>query len=150
MPQRSRRPQRDLTPKSNFKIKDKNIRNLFATEITEATEGFTFKNQKEKANACGTCFEGAGSNSLPFSASIFLCSLCPLWLNNFLFVNFRHFRHFLWLRLCRAVPFVAKQFQKFISWERRKGKKYCDVGKVWGPKKGIPLWPLSRLSSFFP
>ncbi len=57
-----------------------------------ATERFTFKNQKEKANACGTCFEGAGSNSLPFSASISLCSLCPLWLNNFRIFNsaFRH------------------------------------------------------------
>jgi hypothetical protein len=40
--------------------KEKNIRNLFATEVAETTEGFTFKNQKEKANACGTCFDGAG------------------------------------------------------------------------------------------
>jgi len=27
------------------------IRNLFATEVTEVTEGFTVKNQKRKANA---------------------------------------------------------------------------------------------------
>jgi hypothetical protein len=54
-------------------MKDKNIRNLFATEVTEAAEGFTFKNQKEKANACGTFFESAGSNSLPY-----LCALCVL------------------------------------------------------------------------
>jgi hypothetical protein len=45
--------------------------------ITEATEGFTFKNQKEKANAWIICFSGARSNSFPFSASI------SLWLNNF-------------------------------------------------------------------
>jgi hypothetical protein len=62
-------------PKKGKRIKDKNIRNLFATEVTEATEGFTFKNQKEKANAWGICFEGAGSSSFPFSASISLCSL---------------------------------------------------------------------------
>jgi hypothetical protein len=67
-------------PKKGKRIKDENIRNLFATEVTEATEGFTFKNQKVKANGCGTCFEGAGSNSFPFSASISLCSLCPLCL----------------------------------------------------------------------
>jgi len=56
------------------RIKDKNIRNLFATEVTEATEGFAFKNQNEKANACGICFDAAGLNSFPFSASISLCS----------------------------------------------------------------------------
>jgi hypothetical protein len=32
-------------------MKDQNIRNLLATEITEATEGFKFKKPKEKANA---------------------------------------------------------------------------------------------------
>jgi hypothetical protein len=51
---------KQFSQKKGKRIKDKNIRNLFATEVTEATEGFTFKNQKEKANACGTCFEGAG------------------------------------------------------------------------------------------
>jgi len=56
-------------------LRDKNIRNLFATEVTEVTEGFTFKNEKEKANACGICFEGAGSNSFSFSAFIALWSL---------------------------------------------------------------------------
>jgi len=61
--------------KNGNRIKDKNIRNLFATEVTEATEGFTFKNQQEKANGCGFCFDGAGLNSFPFSASISLCSL---------------------------------------------------------------------------
>jgi hypothetical protein len=55
-------------------IKAKNIRNLFATEVTEATERFTFKNQKKKANAWGICFDGAGSDSFPLSASISLCS----------------------------------------------------------------------------
>jgi hypothetical protein len=29
-------------------MQDKNIKNLFATEITEATEGFKFKNQRKR------------------------------------------------------------------------------------------------------
>jgi len=32
-------------------MKEQDIRNLFATEITETTEGFKFKKPKEKANA---------------------------------------------------------------------------------------------------
>jgi hypothetical protein len=43
-------------------MKDQDIRNSFATEITEATERFTFKKPKEKANpeasslGCGVKF----------------------------------------------------------------------------------------------
>jgi hypothetical protein len=33
------------------RLKDKNIRNLLATEVTEATERFGYKKQKKKANA---------------------------------------------------------------------------------------------------
>jgi hypothetical protein len=41
---------RTVSPKKGKRIRDKNIRNLFATEVTEATEKFVFKQQRIKAN----------------------------------------------------------------------------------------------------
>jgi len=63
---------KQLSQKTEIQLKDQDLRDIIATEVTETTEGFKFRKQKEKANTRGILFEDAGLNSFAFSALISL------------------------------------------------------------------------------